>query len=40
MMIAHFSDIYASIEAFRAALDDATSLGVTEWYCRRGRCVD
>ncbi len=33
MMIALFSDIHANIVAFRAALDDATSLGVTEWYC-------
>ena len=32
-MIALFSDIHANIVAFRAALDDATSLGVTEWYC-------
>ena len=33
MMIALFSDIHANIEAFRSALDDATRLGVTKWYC-------
>ncbi len=32
-MIALFSDIHANIEAFRSVLDDATNLGITEWYC-------
>jgi hypothetical protein len=32
-MLALISDIHANIEAFRSVLDDATNLGVTEWYC-------